>query len=216
MGGPWHDGSATFEQIHKDKGGLMVLAGMWKNGATLQKIGDYFGLTRERVRQIVEKFGYYKNPVKAKSIVKNTIQHSPKLSLKYGNYKEGSRGAKGKMGEILFQELFPDFKFNGHGAHCDFSNGIINIEIKKPCTKWFYVNKKNGRVYGGQYKINLTKYEKEHSDFVYIITPLHTYLIPAEILINGGTVLTPKFDRYIINPDSINYETPLLKLEAQV
>jgi len=44
-----------------------AMAGMRDNGATLQEIGDIFGLTRERVRQILNCIGYSADPTQSRS-----------------------------------------------------------------------------------------------------------------------------------------------------
>lgn len=43
-----------------------AMAGMRDNGATLQEIGDIFGLTRERVRQILNCIGYSTDPTQTR------------------------------------------------------------------------------------------------------------------------------------------------------
>ena len=43
-----------FEKEHGNKGGLAKLVSMRINGATFQEIGDYFGLTRNRISQICQ------------------------------------------------------------------------------------------------------------------------------------------------------------------
>ncbi len=199
MGGSWSiTPGEIFDRNHSDKGGIKILIGMRKNGATLQRIGHYFGITRERVRQICEKLNLEKfdGVFTPRSIVERILNSNPYLRLKFLNQAE-SNIKKGLIAEALFYSLNRNAaKYNGIHAPVDFDLNGTAVEVKY-CGAKFYPAKKRYPDYCA-YRFSLKSHQKDLAKYIFVVTPESNYFIPSFEIKGECCYLSQRFGKYKI------------------
>lgn len=200
MGGPWAENFVErFNRKHESKGGSSVFLGMYKNGATLDMVGKYFGFTRERARQLYNRLGPTdrSNIISNGSIVHRTVVTNPRLSFKFGQIKtKDSAIMIGKKGELIFRKMFAAFKPIHLGNSVDYAIGDLKFEVKY-AEKKFRPDPKSKTSY---YHFNTSRKQIEECDYFFIATPEKIYIVPHHEIKKTTVYLSPKWDKFMFSP----------------
>ena len=198
--GAWTKGTGLrFDKLYQEKGGIKILLGMYQNGCTYEKIGEYFGISRQRIEQILKKLSPpIPNRIVYPSLIEEKKRTNPNILIRFSKASKSSAWFKGKLGEVIFYNLTKS-NYNGTRSTNDFNLNGLKIDVKICLTKWFPKNSRKG-----YWKFRTNDKQRTIVDFFFIIAGMDHYLIPASAIKKNDNYISLGFRKYKITEERKN------------